>query len=217
MAHHPWAHLLQPTASLRRHATPSAVAHRLLRHGPSCGRPKLADAPERPPPATRRTPRGRRHARCRARCLFISNMVTRSLPKTLPSLSSARISRRFSGFCRLFDLMYSHTLLTTSPRGSGPGPTTAASSSDGLNGCCSAFGLPPPVAFFSGAIFGVLIDIIPLQLASSSSHALGRRAAKAAPVAADACAAVSSGPHGRTRRRRRTPARDRGPLPARGR
>jgi hypothetical protein len=43
--------------------------------------------------------------RCRARCLFISNMVTLSLPKTLLSLSSARISRRFSGFCRLWDLM----------------------------------------------------------------------------------------------------------------
>jgi hypothetical protein len=29
-------------------------------------------------------------------------MVTLSLPKTLLSLSSARISRRFSGFCRLW-------------------------------------------------------------------------------------------------------------------
>jgi uncharacterized protein DUF6880 len=47
----------------------------------------------------------RRQVRCRARCVFISNMVTLSLPKTLLSLSSARISRRFSGFCRLWDLM----------------------------------------------------------------------------------------------------------------
>src|SRR3712207_5130511 len=43
------------------------------------------------------------HVRCWARCLFISNIVTLSLPKTFLSLSSARISRRFSGFCRLFD------------------------------------------------------------------------------------------------------------------
>ena len=43
----------------------------------------------------------RRHVRCWARCLFISNMVTLSLPNTFLSLSSARISRRFSGFCRL--------------------------------------------------------------------------------------------------------------------
>src|SRR4051794_35102968 len=43
--------------------------------------------------------------KCCARCLFISNMVTLSLPNTLRSLSSARISRRFSGFCKLLDLM----------------------------------------------------------------------------------------------------------------
>jgi class 3 adenylate cyclase len=48
-----------------------------------------------------------------ARCLFISNMVTLSLPKTLRSLSSARISRRFPGFCRLCERIYSHILLTT--------------------------------------------------------------------------------------------------------
>ena len=53
----------------------------------------------------RQTDRARCQVRCRERCLFISNMVTLSLPKTLLSLSSARISRRFSGFCRLWDLM----------------------------------------------------------------------------------------------------------------
>jgi nucleotidyltransferase/DNA polymerase involved in DNA repair len=37
--------------------------------------------------------------------------VTLSLPKTFRSLSSARISRRFSGFCRLCERMYSHILL----------------------------------------------------------------------------------------------------------
>ena len=55
--------------------------------------------------------------RCRVRCLFISNMVTLSVPKTFASLSSARISRRFSGFCRLCERMYFQILLTTSPRG----------------------------------------------------------------------------------------------------
>ena len=37
--------------------------------------------------------------------LFISKIVTLSLPNTFLSLSSARISRRFSGFCRLWALM----------------------------------------------------------------------------------------------------------------
>src|SRR3712207_8409497 len=41
----------------------------------------------------------------------------------------------------------SQTLLTASVLGRGPGPTTAASASDGRSGCCSAFGLPPPAAF----------------------------------------------------------------------
>jgi hypothetical protein len=61
---------------------------------------------------------------------------------TLRSLSSARISRRFSGFCRLCERMYSHILLTTWPRGSGPEPTTAASSLDGCSGFCRGFALP---------------------------------------------------------------------------
>jgi hypothetical protein len=50
-------------------------------------------------------PNARCHFRCWARYLFISNMVTLSLPNTLPSLSSARISRRSSGFCRLWERM----------------------------------------------------------------------------------------------------------------
>jgi hypothetical protein len=48
---------------------------------------------------------GRRYVRCRARCLFISNMVTRFLPNTGSSLASARISRRSLGSCRLCSLM----------------------------------------------------------------------------------------------------------------
>jgi hypothetical protein len=38
--------------------------------------------------------------RCWDRYLFISNMVTFFLPNTASRLSSARISRRFSGFCK---------------------------------------------------------------------------------------------------------------------
>src|SRR5882757_9229808 len=87
-------------------------------------------------------------------------MVTLSLPKTLRSLLSARISRRFSGFCRLFARIYFQILLTTSPRGRGLGPTTAASSSDGCSGFCSAFGLPP-LAFFSGDLVGIELPHLP--------------------------------------------------------
>ena len=47
----------------------------------------------------------RHQVKCWARCLFISNMVTLSWPNTFRSFSSARISRRFSGFCRLCDRM----------------------------------------------------------------------------------------------------------------
>jgi len=40
----------------------------------------------------------RSHLRCWARYVFISNMVTRSLPNTARSLSSALISRLLAGF-----------------------------------------------------------------------------------------------------------------------
>src|SRR6478736_2299740 len=66
-------------------------------------------------------------------------MLTLSLPSnTARSLSSARISRLFAGFCRLLALIYSQTLLTTSVRGSGADPTTAASSLDGCSGFARA-------------------------------------------------------------------------------
>ena len=45
------------------------------------------------------------HFRCWARCLFISNMVTFFFPNTGSSVASARISRRFAGFCRSCCLM----------------------------------------------------------------------------------------------------------------
>src|SRR3954467_14857575 len=45
------------------------------------------------------------YVRCWARCLFISNMVTRFLPNTAWSFSSATISRLFCGSWSLFFLM----------------------------------------------------------------------------------------------------------------
>ncbi len=69
--------------------------------------------------------------RCRARCLFISNIVTFLAPKMGSSFLSARISRLFCGFWRLLALMYSHIRLTTSGRDKGLEPTTAASSAEG--------------------------------------------------------------------------------------
>jgi hypothetical protein len=45
------------------------------------------------------------YVRCWARCLFISNMVTRFLPNTAWSFSSAMISRLFCGSWSLFFLM----------------------------------------------------------------------------------------------------------------
>jgi len=66
-----------------------------------------------------------------------------------------RISRQFSGFCRLCERMYSQTLLTTSPRDKGLEPTTAASSSEGCSGFSSPLCLPLLVLFsrdFAGIV-----------------------------------------------------------------
>ena len=102
-----------------------------------------------------------------------------------------------SGFCRLWDLMYSQTLLTTSPRGSGPGPTTAASASDGCSGRCNAFPLPLlAVAFFGVSFCDVLVGIVHLRFAPPFLHAVERRAATTGPTMADARAAVFPAPHG---------------------
>ena len=62
---------------------------------------KTAKAQAGPSGVSRQTDRVRYQLRCRARCLFISNMITLSLPKTLLSLSSARIhgSSRGSAGC----------------------------------------------------------------------------------------------------------------------
>src|SRR3546814_14053537 len=79
-----------------------------------------------------------RSFRCWATYLFISNIVTLSLPNIGRSLSSLLISRRFSGFCRSFFLMYSHSFLTTWRLGRGSEPTTAANSLDGWSGFIKA-------------------------------------------------------------------------------
>src|SRR4051794_27129078 len=82
-------------------------------------------------------------------------MLTLSLPSnTAQSLSSARISRLFAGFCRLLALMYPHTLLTTSVLGSGADPTTAASSFEGCSGFARAgFG-------FLAALASVIVKLL---------------------------------------------------------
>jgi hypothetical protein len=85
----------------------------------------------------------RRYVRCWEKNLFISNIVALSLPKIFLSAASAMISRLLAGFWRLFFLIYSQTLLTTSPRGSGSDPTITARSSDGCRGFCKAFGALP--------------------------------------------------------------------------
>src|SRR5690348_7246178 len=75
------------------------------------------------------------------RCLFISNMLTRSLPPKIGlRVESAMISRLFCGFCRLFLRMWSHTFETTWLRGSGELPVIFARSDDGVTGRAS----PPP-------------------------------------------------------------------------
>jgi hypothetical protein len=58
-----------------------------------------------PRPSTPRHPASSGETRCCARYLFISNIVTVLRPNTASSASSARISRRFAGFCRSCFLM----------------------------------------------------------------------------------------------------------------
>src|SRR5947209_17796208 len=83
-------------------------------------------------------------------------MVTFFLPKTGSSLSSARISRLFCGFCRLFFLICVQILLTASVRGKGLSPTTCANSFDGCNGFIRPelllAAVLRPEDFFAGAL-----------------------------------------------------------------
>src|ERR1700712_1954581 len=70
------------------------------------------------------------------------------------------ISRLLASFWSLCFLIYSQTLLTTSVRGSGSDPTTAASSFDGVNGFEKALGAPATFGFavlVAGAFFGAAV------------------------------------------------------------
>src|SRR3989344_4192931 len=82
--------------------------------------------------------------------LVISNMSTTDLPpNTFFRFSSALMLRLFLGSWRLLLLMYTQSFLTTSERGIGPAPTTAARSSLTLRGFINAE--------FSFAILFILI------------------------------------------------------------
>ena len=70
--------------------------------------------------------------KCADSNLFISNIVASFLPNTVCSFLSATMLRPSVGLCSLCALMYSQTLLTTSPRGNGPVPTISANSFDGV-------------------------------------------------------------------------------------
>src|SRR5690606_13534717 len=108
---------------------------RLRRYAYGRGKPRPYESGRRlrsppRPPLARRAKRSAgasadgplHHFRCCATYLFISNIVTLSLPNTGRSLSSLMISRRFFGSCRSFFLMYSHSFLTTCGRGKGSEP-----------------------------------------------------------------------------------------------
>ena len=96
--------------------------------------------------------------------LVISNIVTWALPKMGFSLASALMLRLFTLSCSLLALMYSHTFLVTSVRGTGLAPITAASSALGVMAFmkaalgvrflagAAAF-LAGAAAFFAGAAF----------------------------------------------------------------
>ncbi|HWB62733.1 MAG TPA: hypothetical protein VG603_04415 [Chitinophagales bacterium] len=72
-------------------------------------------------------------------CFAISNMLTLFLPpKTFARFSSALILRFSLASCSLFFLMYSHTFLVISVRGSGLLPTTALRAALGVIGFMKA-------------------------------------------------------------------------------
>src|SRR4051812_50159853 len=80
----------------------------------------------------------------------ISNIETCALPKIARSFSSALTMPLLTLSCSLFFLMYAHSLDTTSVRGIGLLPTTAASCGLGVSGFMNAaFG----VRFLAGAFF----------------------------------------------------------------
>src|SRR6185437_2700457 len=94
------------------------------------------------------------------RCLFISNMLTRSLPPKIGlRVESAMISRLFCGFCRLFLRMWSHTFETTWLRGSGELPVIFARSDDGVTGRAN----PPPALRLPCAITALLLFLLSIE------------------------------------------------------
>src|SRR4051812_41692227 len=139
-------------------------------------------------------------------------MVTFFLPNTGSSLASARISRRFSGFCKSCCLMYSQTLRTTSPRARGPGPITAASSFEGCNGCCSPVGFwppPPPASFFDPV--GPLLALVGMVVVRAArSRLAGGSAGTCHPGAVNrqGNGAIAGIPKNRARARGATPVQD---------
>lgn len=87
--------------------------------------------------------------------LVISNMFTDFFPpNTAESAPSALIWRRFFASCNPFFLMYAHTFLVTSVRGSALLPTTAASAALGV------------IAFMKAA-FGVRFAFFAFGLAAA--------------------------------------------------
>src|SRR3954452_5515647 len=120
-----------------------------------------------------------RYLRCFVTSFVISNIETWPLPPKIGfRLSSALMLRRFLASCRPFRLMYAHSFLVTSVRGSGAVPTTAPSWALGVIAFMNAaFGvrlaaffaaffagfaafLAPPffaAAFFAGAFFAAFL------------------------------------------------------------
>src|SRR6476620_12517153 len=91
------------------------------------------------------------------------------LPKIGCNLSSAMISRLFSGFWSLFFLMCAHIFFVTSLRGSGSVPTIFESSADGVMGFMNALFFVALPASFAMSLSGLRIE-----LNQSNSNGIGR-------------------------------------------
>src|SRR5216117_162678 len=93
----------------------------------------------RPPPVASSESGAAGYLTCLLTSLVISNMLTCALPpNTALSASSDLIIRLFFESCSLFFLMYAHSFLVSSVRGSGFGPTTSDSTPSGVTGFMKA-------------------------------------------------------------------------------
>src|SRR5215510_2639370 len=94
---------------------------------------------------------GEAHLTCLLTSFVISNMLTCALPpNTCLSASSDLIIRLFFLSCRPFFLMYAHSFLVSSVRGSGFEPTTSDSAASGVTGFMkAAFGFRLLAAFLA--------------------------------------------------------------------